>query len=372
MQTSDVGQRLNVGRWHARAGRTAVRLLALAVLATTSMAVPSLHFGLTSMAVATAKPLRHSVRFDNPDEALRAGITAYEKGLLGQAIPALSYAAEHNLFFGQFYLARIFSNNDWGFTDHVRAFFLYQELTRDFADVQEDDPKVLFVSEALVQLAGYYRRGLPERGLKANRKRAASLLNFAATFFNDENAQFELAKLMLSEAKSRQDANTRRGLDWLSAIAQRGHAGAQAFLADLLWRGKFAERNPVRALALISVAAKNAPARDAFWIDDIHQNIYCGASEGVRRQATGMVADWDSRYGRRPIERPDRLPGLSVDAVRTCANGEIVPRLKSALDQDRGGEWLSDPPSKAGRSEGMPISKSNRRSGPYMRGQTMR
>ena len=83
-------------------------------------------------------------------------------------------------------------------------------------------------------------------------------------------------------------------------LSQKGHAGAQAFLADLLWRGKYMKTDPVRALALISVAVANAPAYERVWIEDIYQNIYCGAAQGIRKQATGIVADWRTRYGRKP------------------------------------------------------------------------
>lgn len=279
---------------------------------------------LTASGAALAGP-----QFQSPDDALRQGVTAYRSGFYEIAVPALRFAAERNRFLGQFYLARIFADNDSAYTDHAKAYLLYQQIARDFADVDPEDPRSAFVADALVQLAGYMRRGLPEAGLRANRKRAAEYLNHAALYFNDENAQFELAKLMLREADGRRDSRARQGLDWLSVIARRGHAGAQAFLADLLWRGKFTEANPVRALALIAVAAKNAPEKDAFWIDDIFQNIFCGASEGVRRQATGLVADWDSRYGRKPLPPgASKLGGLSVRPVRTCADGETVPRLK--------------------------------------------
>ena len=83
--------------------------------------------------------------------------------------------------------------------------------------------------------------------------------------------------------------------------------------------------DPVRALALISVAAKNAPQEDEVWIHDIYQNIYCGAGQGVRKQATGIVADWRTRYGRKPDTRDDSgLGQLTVQATRTCGNGEPV------------------------------------------------
>ncbi len=83
--------------------------------------------------------------------------------------------------------------------------------------------------------------------------------------------------------------------------------------------------DPVRALALISVAVANAPAYERVWIEDIYQNIYCGAAQGIRKQATGIVADWRTRYGRKPDTQDDTgLGALNVQAPRTCGNGEPV------------------------------------------------
>ena len=108
-------------------------------------------------------------------------------------------------------------------------------------------------------------------------------------------------------------------------LSQKGHSGAQAFLADLLWRGKYMKADPVRALALISVAVANAPAYERVWIEDIYQNIYCGAAQGIRKQATGIVADWRTRYGRKPDAQDHTgLGTLNMQATRTCGNGEPV------------------------------------------------
>ena len=70
----------------------------------------------------------------------------------------------------------------------------------------------------------------------------------------------------------------------------------------------------------------NAPAHERVWIDDIYQNIFCNAGEGVRQQATGRVAEWRNRYGRRQqaLRDKDGLDELTSDVVRTCANGELV------------------------------------------------
>ncbi|MFN3868667.1 MAG: tetratricopeptide repeat protein [Hyphomicrobiaceae bacterium] len=264
-------------------------------------------------------------QFRSPEEALQQGIGAFSGGYYEMAIPALEVAAAHNLFFAQYYLARIYSDNQGAHTDHPKAYMLYQRIANDYADVDpDDDARAPFVAKSLTALAGYVRRGLPEVGLRPNAERSADYLHHAAIFFNDEDAQFELAKLQLKGEGVPSDVA--QGKHWLSILSQKGHAGAQAFLADLYWRGMHMTKDQVRALALISVAVKNAPGGERVWIEDIYQNIYCGASTGVRKQVGGMVAEWDSRYGRRP-EADDRNEMASLDhaATRTCENGEVVP-----------------------------------------------
>jgi hypothetical protein len=84
------------------------------------------------------------------------------------------------------------------------------------------------------------------------------------------------------------------------------------------------------ALALIAVAVENAPVYDRLWIEDIYQNIYCGSGEGIRKQATGIVAAWGNRFGRKPEAREAAGIGLlAAEPQRSCQNGEIVSPIKS-------------------------------------------
>lgn len=263
--------------------------------------------------------------FTSPEAALRQGISAYNGGYPELAIPALEHAAAQNLFLGSYYLARLYSDANTPHTDHGKAYILFQKIANEHADVDPDhDARAPFVASALVALAKYVKGGLPEIGVRPNASLAGEYLHHAAVFFNDEDAQFELSKMQLNGDGVRLDIA--RGRHWMAVLAKKGHAGAQAFLADLYWRGKFMSKDPVRALTLISVAVKNARSGDRIWIEDIYQSIFCGASEGVRKQATGMVAEWDNRYGRKPV-LPGRsnLGAMDMPATRTCADGKPVP-----------------------------------------------
>jgi TPR repeat protein len=289
------------------------------------MRISRLLIGIAVMALAPALASAGTTPFQSAREALKQGVSAYQGGYYEIAIPALEYAAAENQFMAAYYLARIYADNTSSYTDHAKAYALFERIVDENLDADpDDDPRAPFVGKALTALAGYVRTGLPEIGLKPDPERAVFYLNNASTTFNDEDAQFELAKLQLKGEGMA--TNIPLGRHWLSILSQNGHAGAQAFFADLLWRGKHVEADPPRALALISIAVVNAPPSERLWIEDIYQNIFCGAAEGTRRQATGIVAQWGNRYGRKPTDNNDRsgLSQLATGPVRTCANGEPV------------------------------------------------
>lgn len=271
--------------------------------------------------VASAAP----GKFKSPEEALRQGVAAYRGGYYELALPALEHAAAKNLFLGQFYLAQIYADNAGAHTDHPKAYLLYQSIANEHADVDpDDDQRAPFVAKAMTAFARYLRSGVGEINVRPDPQRAAQILHSSATIFDDEDAQFELAKMLLKGDGV--DADPTRAKHWLSVLSQKGHAGAQALLAEQFWRGIQVEKDPVRAFALISLAMENASSSDKVWIEDIYQNIFCGAGQGVRKQATGVVADWRDRYGRKPEQAKDRsgLGVLTAQPQRACGDGEPV------------------------------------------------
>ncbi len=282
--------------------------------------------------LATSVPGRsgyaaETAQFKSSAAALQAGLTAYKRGDYASALPALELAAADNLFMAQYALAQLYSDNAGPETDHAKAYMLYQTIADEHSDADPDDDKrAPYIAKSLTALAGYLRVGIPEIGLKPDLARAADYLHHAALFFGDEDAQFELVKMKLKGEGVPEDIASAK--HWLAVLTQRGHAGAQAFLADLYWRGKFMEQDKIRAFALITVAVEHAPPRERIWIEDVYQNIFCGAGEGIRKQATGMVAEWRTRYGRKAEDNARvGLDPLYPLAVRTCQNGDKVTPL---------------------------------------------
>jgi uncharacterized protein len=280
--------------------------------------------------------------FKSPDDAMRQGIAAFNGGYYEIAVPALEAVAETSPSIGRFYLARIYADNEGAYTDHAKAYGIFKTLADELQDVDPDDDTLApIAAKSLTAVSSYLRDGITGADLKPDVSAADRALQRAALTFNNEDAQFELAKVLLRGegpditlgGTDDPSSKIENGRHWLSRLSRAGHAGAQAFLADLLWRGKFVIKDQAAALNLIDVAVGHAPPHERVWIEDIYQNIFCNAGEGVRQQATGRVAEWHDRYGgRRADIRSDKsgLDDLAAEPVRTCANGEVVKPMGTA------------------------------------------
>lgn len=269
------------------------------------------------------------MKFASPEAAYDFGRSAVQSGHPEMAIKAFEYAAEHDVFLAQYYLARLYADNNLPYTNHGRAFDLYRQIVDEHLDIDvDDDQRAPFVAKAMIGLAGYYRNGIPDAGVTVDLEQAANLVRNAAKTFRDEDGQFEYAKMLLTGDGVAE--SPREAVYWLRGLATRGHTGGQALLADLYWRGQHVQKDQTQALLLITLAAENASAADRVWIEDKYQNIFCGAGEGVRKQAQGAVADWRSKYGRSrsELQSRDGLATIQPRAARTCSNGEIAQPMR--------------------------------------------
>ncbi|MFY0613993.1 MAG: sel1 repeat family protein [Hyphomicrobiaceae bacterium] len=279
------------------------------------------------------------VKFASKKGAFTQGYSAFKSGRYDIAVPALKFAAKRKVMRAKFYLAKIYSDNSGGYTDHARAYTMLREIVSSYAHVDPKDFRVApFVSKALISIARYERDGIAALKLRPNTKRALQFFDHAASHFSDQDAQFELAKHYL--AGDGVEARVPYALNWLARLSKRGHAGAQAFLANLYWDGRYTVgRDRVRALALITVAVENVPEEDRFWIEDLHQNIFCEASRETRQRVHQVVGGWRQRFGRtRAVStRKNDLSELSRETRRMCANGDVVGDLDgSPVPETRG------------------------------------
>ncbi|HWB43827.1 MAG TPA: tetratricopeptide repeat protein, partial [Hyphomicrobiaceae bacterium] len=258
---------------------------------------------------------------------LERGLAAYKVGNYESAVTdlqrVLNGSNDSGRFVARFYLARIYADTNSAFSDPGKAYLLFQKLADENADVSADQSyfRGPFVAKALVALAGYLQSGVPGIGVRPDPKLAQSYLHHAATVFNDRSAQFELSKIYLSSGN---DDNIKRAMHYLSVLSEESHPGAQALLAEQLWRGRNVPKDERRALALIKMAVENAPARDRLWIEDIYQNIFCAASKDTRKHADGFIALWRKMFTR-PVPSSEASAGPGDLQPRwACHNGEMV------------------------------------------------
>ncbi len=294
--------------------------------------------------------------FKSPDDAMRQGIAAFNGGYYEIAVPALEAVAETHPSVGRFYLARIYADNEGSYTDHGKAYQIFKALADELQEVDPDDDTLApIAARSLTAVSAYLRAGITDANVASDVPGADRALQRAALTFNNEDAQFELAKVLLRGegpditlgGVDDPSSKIENGRHWLSRLSRSGHPGAQAFLADLLWRGKYVGRDQAAALNLIDVAVSHAPAQERVWIEDIYQNIFCNAGEGVRQQATGRVAEWHDRYGgRRQQARADKsgLDDLEPEPVRTCANGEVVRPMTAGKEANSSSQTKPDAP----------------------------
>lgn len=277
-------------------------------------------------------PVSGAVRFRSRKDAYEQGLSAFRSGDHHMAVPALTFAAENGWLPAKFYLAQIFADNSGPYTNHGRAYRLYLEIVETTASDTDSDDHVMapILSQSMVALGRYIHSGLSAIGLKSDPTRAAEFFAVAASNLNDEDAQFELAKRQL--VGDGIPADPQLALHFLSALSKRGHYGAQAVLAGEMARGKLVKRNMIEALALIEIARRNAPERERFWVEEIHQKIYCGVSPDVQRQASGLVAGWQKKYGRASPPTRDGGLGLVVNPRRVCKDGTAVPDINGRSD----------------------------------------
>src|SRR5947207_13639371 len=108
------------------------------------------------------------------------------------------------------------------------------------------------------------------------------MFSYAASYFGNADAQYDLARLYLKGAGSRDDF--RYGARWLALAAQKGHHQAQAMLGQMLFNGDRLPRQAARGLMWLTLARDNA-APDESWIRGSYNRAFTQASDEDRRVA---------------------------------------------------------------------------------------
>ncbi|MER9893762.1 sel1 repeat family protein [Mesorhizobium sp. M0119] len=249
-------------------------------------------FGATLGAVGQAMAFDDKVFDDktgvkpqsSPWAVFQFGFSAYKNGHKEQAAEAYKYAAENGQIGATWKLARMYAEGDGVARDDYAAFKFFSEIVDQ--DVEPGSPEESYVSDALVALGDYLRKGIPGSPIEENEVAAQEYYMRAAANYRNPNAQFEMGQMFL-KGEGGVKASVKQAGRWFQLAAEKGHAGAQATLGNLLFQsGKI-----VRGLAMMTAALERAPPADQPWIRGMQEEAFAAAGEADRRTAISLADD---------------------------------------------------------------------------------
>jgi TPR repeat protein len=224
-----------------------------------------------------------------PGEAFRSATEALRTGEKTRAVTSLQYAAEHGHAIALWQLGRIYADGDGVPRDDRRAFEYFQKFADSHADDNPATPRARFVANAFVALGHYYLEGIPNSTIKANPGRAREMFSYAASYFGDADAQYNLARMYLEGNGTSKDP--RQAARWLDLAAKKGQYHAQAVLGHMLFKGGEVPRQAARGLMWLTLARDSAASGDT-WIHELYDSAFKQATDDERQVALIFLERW--------------------------------------------------------------------------------
>ena len=162
---------------------------------------------------------------------------------------ALQYAADQGQPVAQWKLGRMYAEGDGVPHDDLRAFDYFSQIANTHPDEAPGTPQARFVANAFVALGHYYLTGIPNTKIAADPARARDMFGYAATYFGDADAQYELGRLYLNDTPS----DPHQAARWFQLAATKGHCRAEVALGDMLFQGQAVPRQAARGLMWLTL-----------------------------------------------------------------------------------------------------------------------
>jgi len=223
-------------------------------------------------------------------EAFRSGALALKQGEKAKALTSLQYAAENGHPLAQWKLGQMYAKGDGVPRDDLRAFEYYSRIASSHVDDRPDTPRARVVSSAFVALGHYYLDGIPNSTVRRDPTRAWEMFHYAATYFADPDAQYDLARLYLEGVGAAKD--TRQAVRWLSLASQKGQYQAQALLGAMLFKGEHVRRQASRGLMWLTLARDSAVGPGDKWITELYDSAFKQATDDERAVALLYLERW--------------------------------------------------------------------------------
>jgi len=190
----------------------------------------------------------------------------------------------------QWKLGRMYADGNGVAQDDLRAFDYFSSIANAHAEDSPSAPQAAVVANAFVALGRYYLNGIPNSKIKSDPERAREMFSYAASYFGNADAQYDLARLYLHGGGTSRD-DFRYGARWLGLAAQKGQHQAQAMLGQMLFNGDQLPRQAARGLMWLTLASANATP-DETWIKESYNKAFAKASDDDRAMALQMLEHW--------------------------------------------------------------------------------
>lgn len=222
-------------------------------------------------------------------DAFKSGTQAYMSGDRTKGLTALQYAAENGHPIAQWKLGRIYADGDGVKADPYKAYQYFSQVAANNAETSPFLPQARFVANAFVALGSYHLAGIPNTEVKADPRRATQLFRYAATYFGDADAQYQLGRIYLNGIVSQKDP--RSAARWLYSAANKGQYRAQALLGQMMIHGEGVPRQAARGLMWLTLAADAAREREDEWIKQAYDDAIRETSQDDRIVARNYLEE---------------------------------------------------------------------------------
>ncbi|MCJ2097777.1 tetratricopeptide repeat protein [Methylobacterium sp. E-046] len=267
-----------------RAGRIAAGAWALALLVVPTAAPRALDASIRTPVQVPAQVPVADKGYRSAKDALRAGVREYNAGDKQGAARALEYAAGQGHALALWKLGRMYAEGDGVPHDDLKAFEFFSRIADASTDDGPDPQNSAVLGSAFTALGTYFLEGIKGSYVRPNPERAYDMFNYAASYYGDPNAQYNLARLYLDGTGVESDP--RQAARWFNLAAEKGHHPAQALLGDMLVNGLGGiPIQRVKGLMWLSLAREGAESRKDDWIVGLYDKNWAAANDDDRAEA---------------------------------------------------------------------------------------
>lgn len=225
--------------------------------------------------------------FKSVGESLKAGLRALSSGDPGSAVEPLTFAAREGNVAAQWKLGRMYQDGSGVHRDDYKAYQNFSQIVNLRADESPESPQARMVAQAFVALGTYHLAGIPNTRVRRDPARAAEMFHYAASYYNDADAQYQLGRMLADGVVG--DKDPQQAARWFNLAAEQGHCYALARLGQMLFNGEGVPRQAPRGLMMMQLAEQQADPKRDLWVLELGDKARQLATEDERKLSDAIL-----------------------------------------------------------------------------------